>query len=672
MLKRLLLSSIVLSLGTLALAQDGTVIDAAVVSAKGSGLTMDKGKITLDVAGDSLLRELPLKDILQRLPLVRVDPLGKSVSVQTGSFAITVNGRRSLILEDGNLDYVSELLRGRNLSSVSLNTAPTGRYASYSAVLDIRTDEDLMDFISGRLDADWADGEGADAAVRATTKLGRTIASVHYSPSYRDARRSMESSVRESLTDPSAVYEAYDTLTKDTALGHALTLRSSYDIGSKDVLFLDAGYGHSDAEQESRSYFYPDAAVSSLDAVTDNWSAGLAWQRDFAGGGKKLLTVQAGFAGGKTSNVTDIDGMLADNVTRSFESGINADFSHRLSPAFNYYMRAGYKYRHYASESAGLSLLDYPQKIASVEGNVSYSPGRIRMSARMSYDRTEDIRRYGNISCNASVDWFASSSSRFRVAYSRSIFRPDLDWLNNYADSSKAGTVVQGNGAIKSQVSNNAVFVYRYMRGMKLSFNAMIARNWSDDGAYGRVTVSDDGSILSSYANSGKMRSWRASTGAIWRPTGSLSLELSPGCAWYRYDWDGEPVRSFDFFVHFVLDADLWEGAELSVNTTWCNPDMAKTVDAQATRFHNILRGAVGISQELGDFDLYLSMDRPWQKYRKDVREIEASGYKVLTTAMTPISRVEIGVIYTFGRFGGRVKSNARQIDFGTDRHKTN
>lgn len=99
---------------------------------------------------------------------------------------------------------------------------------------------------------------------------------------------------------------------------------------------------------------------------------------------------------------------------------------------------------------------------------------------------------------------------------------------------------------------------------------------------------------------------------------------------------------------------------------------MAKTFDAQATRFHNILRGSVGISQELGDFDLYLSVDRPWQKYRKDVREIEASGYKVLTTTMTPISRVEIGVIYTFGRFGGRVKSNARQIDFGTDRHKTN
>lgn len=658
-----------IDLGEITMTPDDKLLDAAIVSAESTRLKFDMGSVSLDVAGDSLLRCMNLKDVLSRLPLVSVSPETRTINVSTGRFAVTINGRKNLALNSTNIDYITELLKGENVLSVNLDTSPTGRYSMYTAVIDIRIKEELTDFIAGLAGIHISDAYNINGELGLTVKTGKTVTELSYKPAYTDARQTQNSSIRTSIDNPDKTFAAYDTVKTAVDREHRLSLNSSYNIGVKDVVFLNANFKRNDANGLKTSSFSDTFTSTDSDTDATDIGATLSWQHDFKSGSEKLLTFQGGFTDKRASYNRNINGINSNNDTQASEWSAGVDFSHKPTNRFGYYITTGYRQRQYSSESEGTVLLNYPQRTVFCNGNIAYRFGKFSLQALGSYDRTKDLTTYNNLSYNIIAIYYPHPGQSLRIATSQTIFRPDIKWLNTYEDNSTAGTTLTGNSSVRPETRNGITAVYSYMLGRKLQISASATYNWSDRGAFGETTVSDDGRLTSTYVNTDGQRSKRLSGNLVWNPTDAIRVSLSPRCAWNLYSWGEEDIHNFEYGVSFRLSAKLPHDLEIYTNGSYENPDYGMMPNAQAVKLHNLFNMDIGLSKQLKKCRAYIRMDRPWQPYETAVREMEASGYNILNSSRQPVVRIRAGVIWNFGDFSGKAKRNMREIR-ATDNQK--
>lgn len=658
-----------IDLGTVAMIADDKLLNASVVSADGTHLFFDRENVTLDVASDTLLRHKSLKDVLTRLPLVQVSPKDNTIYVSSGSFAVTVNGKKNLALGGNNLNYITDFLKGKDVQSVTVNTAPVGRYGEYTAVIDIRVKEELADFVAGALSVSASEAYDVDGRVQLTAKAGKSVTEVTYSPAYTDAREKRESSVRQSLSDPAKVFSAYDTVKTDRARTHSLKLNSSYDLSRKDVIFFNANFKYGSSNGLKTSSFMDDFTSSLSDVETTDCAATLALQHDFKAPREKLLTFQTGFVDRSAANSWEINGIPTANDTRSSEWSVGVDFSHSPVARLNYYVTAGYRYRHYGSESGSATLLDYPQQMIFCNGEFAYSIGKLRLSGDFRYDRTKDLSEYDNLDYSLVAMYFIRPGQNLRFSANRSIYRPDLDWLNTYQDNTVAGTAVSGNSSVRPEYNNGLLLLYNYMMGRKFRISPMVTYRWSDKGAFRELSVSDDGLLSSTYVNNDGLKSLRLVCGLDWNPTADISITIDPRCVWNRYMWGEGDIKNFEYGFYYHASATLWYDISFFMFGEYAHPDNARYRDAQAVKMHNILDMYIGLSRNIGKCHVYMGIKDPWHANRKEVREIETSGYNVVSTTWRPVPRVSLGLTYSFGHFTGRVKRNMREFR-ATDNQK--
>lgn len=114
-------------LGTLELEPDINLLQGAEVSADNSHLTIENEAVTYDVSADPANRTQDLKTILTRLPFVRTDGPEKKLTVDAGRFLITVNSHRNVAMNESNLNYVTEILKGDGIKSIRINLSPHWR-----------------------------------------------------------------------------------------------------------------------------------------------------------------------------------------------------------------------------------------------------------------------------------------------------------------------------------------------------------------------------------------------------------------------------------------------------------------------------------------------------------------------------------------------------------------
>lgn len=650
-------------LGVIAMLADDHLLDAAVVSTEGGRLYFDKENITLDVAGDSLLRHKSLKDVIARLPLVSINRENNQIEVASGQFAVTVNGKKNLALSGSNINAVADYLKGENVKSVSINTAPVGRHGQYSAVIDIRVERDLADFIVGGLSISVGDVYSTNGSADITLKAGKSVVQTSYFPSYRDARERYKSSVRTSLADPLVEYAAYDTVKTSRGWNHALGLNASYDLSDKDVLFLSSGFSSSSSAGVTSSSFMDSFTSTDSDLHTSGYNATLSYQHDFKSGREKLLTLQAGMSDSRSGNSWDINGTLSDNDTREAEYNVGIDFSHSVSDRLSYYANGGWRYRDYTSKSGDEVLLDYPQSILFCEGSAAYSLGKFRLTAQGKYEHTDDIRSYHSVIYMLGANWFLRPGQMLRLTVSQNIYRAGFRELNNYEDNSVAGTTVSGNSSLGETRANNILLMYSYMIGSRFSVRPMFSYRTDNGGGLPRVSVNDDGSISTTYASYDGWKSYRFSSGMNWNdPDGRYNINFNPILAKNVYASPERTISNIEWSLNLYASAHLWKGVYLGANVLYANPDFQIAFDPQATKLHNILHGYVSLSRRFGSFNAYVRFDRPWSAYEKEVREQEASGYRILTTTTAPINRIVLGLSYSFGRSRAYVKTSSRVI----------
>lgn len=116
------------NLGNVMLEAETLQLEGASVSAGSNHLSVINETISYDVSSDPANRTRPLKKILTELPFVKLAGAKEDLEVTTGTFLITVNGRKNLAINNSNVNYVAELLQGKNIRSISINLAPTGEF----------------------------------------------------------------------------------------------------------------------------------------------------------------------------------------------------------------------------------------------------------------------------------------------------------------------------------------------------------------------------------------------------------------------------------------------------------------------------------------------------------------------------------------------------------------
>ena len=243
-------------LGILELEPDINLLQGAEVSADNSHLTIENEAVSYDVAADPANRFQDLKTILTRLPFVRTDGPDKKLTVDAGRFLLTVNGRRNVALNETNLNYVTEVLKGDGIKSIRINLSPTGEFSSYDAVIDVVTEKNaLSNFYAANIGANASDKYSAGAKAGATVKSGKLITAANYSFTHTNKRPSYSSSRRTPVSAENPTYSADDTLKSDIGNSHMVTVNMSYDATKSDVLYANLEYLNNSSSQTKDSRF---------------------------------------------------------------------------------------------------------------------------------------------------------------------------------------------------------------------------------------------------------------------------------------------------------------------------------------------------------------------------------------------------------------------------------
>ncbi len=660
-------------LGTLEFEPDINLLQGAEVSADNSHLTIENEAVSYDVSADPANRTQDLKTILTRLPFVRTDGPEKKLTVDAGNFLITVNGRRNVAMNESNLNYVTEILKGDGIKSIRINLSPTGEFSSYKAVIDVVTDKNLLgNFYAANLSANVSDAFSAGAGAGATVKSGKLITAANYSFNHKDRRQSFNSSLRKPDVSDNPVYSSEDTLKSDIGNSHTLTLNMSYDATRSDVLYANLEYANNSSFQTKDSRFGRIADGVETDilrkhttgAFDNNTLKGdVTYQHFFDSPFMRSLSLQYNLDLNQNNTAYDISGISSDNRMHALGNTLTLDYYHQVSPLFNYYVRGGYINRNYSSESLGTQLLDYNQNVGFVQGNVTYRINKIMLSAETTLDYTKDIKSYGNISYQARMTYPFLPGHMLMLTSAYSIYRPSANNLNSYEDSSVAGSISGGNGSLDAQRTLQLLAIYRLFIGNKLNLSAMATYMHSGEGLYDIYSIKPEDGILSSTTlNTGASNNYRANLQANWNPAPFISLSGSYTIGLSSYEINSSTNSYWTHNIMLSANCSLWKGADLMAYAYWWNPDETLRIVPQVRVMHNRWVSYLSLTQQFKNgLSIYISTDQPWSEFQKDVRELALDGYTVVNTTLDPRTRVTVGLRWNFGSLTDYVKFNMRQ-----------
>lgn len=670
-----------INLGDIVLESERIELNEASISANSNHLQIANETISYDVSADPANLKRPLKSILTELPFVRKAGVKDELEVGDGNFIITVNGKRNLAISTKNINYVSEILKGDGIKSVSINLSPSGEYSSYSAVINIVTDKNLIkDFYAAEVDATFSDAVTARTGIQATVKSGNLIASPSYAYKYTNERPTYRESHRYNNTSYLPSFHSTDTIKKNLANSHNVGVKMSYDISQKDILLAEATYSYSNNKSSRSSAFTKEGleAVEVLDKnVFNAYNKGesintnISYQHQFGSQLPHTLTAQYIMNSNHSDRVYN-NAELLDNATRNTSHRLSLDYFRIVNPLLNYYVTTGYTHRHYTSESASSSLLDYNQSLLYAKGNISYRIKKILLSGEITAEHSNDISNSNNLlySIYASYPIAAGHYAMLNTSYS--IYRAGINELNEYRNKTIAGLTTMGNASLSAQKSLSITGVYRYFIGNKFDISPMISYIRSGVGIYNVYSIDENGTLLCSPKNLNGSNQLNIGISSYWTPCPKLNVSFMYRIRREKYNLDSHKLSNWDNVLMVSSNYSLSDKTRLFFYAYWQNPDMAKAFYPQSLRKHNLWKINIAASHRINNnLSISLDLNNPWSSQETEIREFLVDNYRVVDTKILPRTRVMMSVIWRFGALRNGVKSNSRG-NHSYDQNKVN
>lgn len=674
------------NVGTIVLEPQET-LDAAKVSSERKYVQTKVNGFAYDVASDPDAEKLTARELLLRIPFVKVDPQTQAVQVLGKDVEFTVNGKKSTLLSKDNQAYMTKLITGGKLKSIQLVTQTSGRDADKSAVINLDTQDALGDLIAGQLRVDAGDDAHAGGYAGLTSKNGGLVYDVSYkytwSDLYGSETRQNVDYLKSEEYSKSEIFDRTDP-TRDNR--HVANLRSSYDFTPESRLFVEASADVDDAHNALKAgstYWDKSGAVVSESSSEGSskinigrYKASAGWQRSSAEHPSRLFTLQYAFDGSDMSSSYDqtVTGPTGSgrttygNSTSMREHTVSADYGDMLRGGSTWYLTGKYVNRSYESRN----YLNYTQQVGSVKGSWSKMGEKWMVDAKLSGELVSDYSTSFDLLYGLRLVYRPALRHSLTLNVAKEAFRPDINYLNPYKDESVPGIIVQGNPNLKNERYYNAMLMYSFSASRELSFSLLASNLFTNNGVYAYDTVLDNGTIYRTYGNVGRAEKLFLSTTIMSDPFSWLSLSAGGSIRYQSYAYSGQKNAFWTYAASFMATAQLWKGAEFLFSTLYIDPSIFfGDQSIQTSRTHNLFASSMfELKQRIGDkFSFTAGVNTPWEKYSVYKFESGSDAMRNFQTKTVLGRYFYFRLQYSFGRFKGYVPFNSRSID-NADRRK--
>ncbi len=541
-------------LGLVMMEDDAQQLASAGVTAQKPLVKMEVDKMIYKVEDDVDSKSMTMLDMLRKVPMVTVDAQDNITVNGSSSFKIYVDGKPNHMLSS-NGSQILKVMPASAFKRVEVITNPGARFDAegvggvlnlitdagsgkkavqdgYNATLRLQTDTkgDLMGgaFVNGQKDK-FSFSAGASLMRQQVSGI------------------SMETSRRELDEAGNVVSEMLSSsTTAQKAPGHAFNFTAGYEIDSLRLLSATASImdfrnneltsGSTSMTGAARGFSYNNTADATYRFAS--YTAGMDYQRSFAGKPGRALTMSYLFSSHPTVNDTYNNFDLAtvtdrhsDNRETMDEHTVQLDFTAPLREGESF--SSGLKFisrgnhsdsRYYLKDGADWVLSEdgsveyrHLDNIAAAYGEYALSREKWGWKAGLRYERTfqkvdfvsgagDDFKlAYGNFVPSASVQYNFGPKSNIGLSYNLRISRPGIGYLNPYADRSDYTSVRYGNTALEAEKSHNVNLVYNY-------FSPVVMLNLTGRYGYSGNQISPysffdaDGVLNTTYGNIVKQR----------------------------------------------------------------------------------------------------------------------------------------------------------------------
>ena len=661
-------------------------LDSLVVSSKRTGLNVRDNVITYNISQDPSAALKTMRVLVSSMPLVKYDQIEGKLKINGAeNVIILLNGRKSLVVNNSNFNYISEFLRGRDIESISIDISPTGIYSDYSAVINITSKEILSNFYSGSLSGTASTEYKINPSAAITVSLGKLTTNAKYNYGWSDIRPSWNyTESRNADGSASGHYVTSDT-TKRRLNSHDLGLSLSYDLTPSDIFFITSTGSFSDGSSKINSLSEIDGIRNSFrntNKNNDNKGTGsIAYQHLFDNKNQKMLTLQYSLDSRMSNNQYGV--AFSENKFTNRQQIVSADYLHTVDKSANWNANLTWFSRKYKSKQSDFVFLDQNQDVLQTTLNASKRLGKFLLAAQTAYDFTSDRADFNNTAShlndsygcfryNIRIQWFPRAGHNVRFHFGRRIYRPDINVRNPYRDESIPGVVSQGNPQLSNEKINNLLLSYMYMKGSKYSVNIMASYMNSSNGVFAVTKILEDGRLLNTYENGIKINKFFVSPSFMWRPNTKLMIDVAYRIGWNEFKSSNVTHSYFDHFANIDITYKAWGGGELELAAQLMNPSTMSKVYTQSTKIHYVVNGFVLLTQHFGkSWVVGIVASQPWNRRRDIILDYEINGSRYYSRNSEPGVIFRASVRYNFGRFRYRVKRNSREVA-DTDRNKSN
>lgn len=674
------------NVGTIVLEPQET-LDAAKVSSERKYVQTKVNGFAYDVASDPDAEKLTARELLLRIPFVKVDPQTQAVQVLGKDVEFTVNGKKSTLLSGENQAYMTKLLTGGKLKSIQLVTQTSGRHADKSAVINLDTQDALGDLIAGQLRVDAGDDAHAGGYAGLTSKNGGLVYDVSYkytwSDLYGSETRQNVDYLKSEEYSKSEIFDRTDP-TRDNR--HVANLRSSYDFTPESRLFVEASADVDDAHNALRAgstYWDKSGAVVSESSSEGSskmnigrYKASAGWQRSSAEHPSRLFTLQYAFDGSDMSSSYDqtVTGPTGSgrttygNSTSMREHTVSADYGDMLRGGSTWYLTGKYVNRSYESRN----YLNYTQQVGSVKGSWSKMGEKWMVDAKLSGELVSDYSTSFDLLYGLRFVYRPALRHSLTLNVAKEAFRPDINYLNPYKDESVPGIIVQGNPNLKNERYYNAMLMYQFFSGKSVNLSALVSERYTNNGVFAYDKVLEDGVLYHTYDNIGKASYLFFSGTVDVTPWPWLNMSLAFSLRNQSYSYFDQTNCFWTRFMYFQTEIALWKGAKLDCHAFYTDPSLfLGDMGIQTNSAKNVLAEcSMGLTQNIGDnLSVQIGTIQPWSKYT--VYQSSSISDEMLNnkTYQRAGRSFFFRLRYSFGRFKGYVPFNSRSID-NADRRK--
>ena len=542
-------------------------LEGVTVTAQRQLIKQDIDRIGYDVQADEDSKTAHVLDMLRKIPMVTIDGEDNILVKGNSNYKIYKNGH----LDPSLTKNAKEILKAMPASAVKrieVITDPGAREDAegVNAILNIvMMDTKKMDGVTGSVTGSYSSLKIPSLGAYLAAQLGKAIVSVDYGYNYMSKKATTVKGHIERMFVNSGNMGIVDSENSNPGYVHYVDVNASYDIDTLNLLSASfGGYFYKVDVQGSSDNSMMNGSGNQLYRNTEHfwmpsyshhsWDGRLDFEHKTHRKGETItLSYMLALTRQRTEQETNFSDMqdfpylyngFLQNVREHFtEHTFQADYvsplweGHKLEIGTKYIYRQNNSdntQRFYDATFTTVSdLFDHATQIAAAYADYMYHKDKWSARAGLRYEyscmkgkypdgkATDFSKHLNDWVPQASVKYQVSDRQSLKLAYTTSITRPGITYLNPAVISYPA-SVQFGNAHLVSAREQNILFTYMYV-GQRLTLQLVPLYRFYNN-ALGSIVYAEGDTRYSTYGNVLKQHRLQVEGYAQWKPFDGTTL----------------------------------------------------------------------------------------------------------------------------------------------------